>query len=137
MKLPIPDLIVFIVLTFGNVILGVSFFIRNKTSDQFTSRGGRLPSWVVGMSIFATLVRSMSILAHAGKDYLSNCNIVVFSLSLPFALLLAIKFFIPLLSGFGRISLYNYFEIRFIAWTRIYASFCCNFNGALSVQANL
>lgn len=40
MKLPIPDLIVFIVLTFGNVSLGVSFFFRNKTSDQFTSGGG-------------------------------------------------------------------------------------------------
>ncbi|MEI6141064.1 MAG: hypothetical protein WCP85_17480 [Mariniphaga sp.] len=56
MKLPLLDLIVFVVLTFGNVIFGASFFLKNKTSDQFTKGGGKLPAWIVGMSIFATTV---------------------------------------------------------------------------------
>ncbi|MFA5814432.1 MAG: sodium:solute symporter [Bacteroidales bacterium] len=124
MKLPILDLIVFIVLTFGNVIIGASFFFKNKTSDQFTAGGGKLPAWVVGMSIFATFVSSISFLALPGKAYMSNWNAFVFSLSIPIASILAVKFFVPLYRGLGSISAYNYLEIRFGAWARIYASTC-------------
>lgn len=124
MKLPILDLIVFIVLTFGNVIFGAAFFFKNKTSDQFTSGGGKLPAWVVGMSIFATFVSSISFLALPGKAFMSNWNAFVFSLSIPFASILAVKFFVPLYRSLGSISAYNYLEIRFGAWARIYASTC-------------
>ncbi len=124
MKLPILDLIVFIVLTFGNVIFGAAFFFKNKTSDQFTSGGGKLPAWVVGMSIFATFVSSISFLALPGKAFMSNWNAFVFSLSIPFASILAVKFFVPLYRSLGSISAYNYLEIRFGAWARIYASSC-------------
>lgn len=124
MKLPVLDLIVFIVLTFGNVIFGASFFFKNKTTSQFTSGGGKLPAWVVGMSIFATFVSSISFLALPGKAYMSNWNAFVFSLSIPIASILAVKFFIPLYRGIGSISAYNYLEIRFGTWARIYASAC-------------
>ena len=124
MKLPILDLIVFIVLTFGNVIFGAAFFFKNKTSDQLTSGGGKLPAWVVGMSIFATFVSSISFLALPGKAFMSNWNAFVFSLSIPFASILAVKFFVPLYRSLGSISAYNYLEIRFGAWARIYASSC-------------
>lgn len=122
--LPLIDLIVFIVLTFGNVIFGASFFFRNKTISQFTAGGGKLPAWVVGMSIFATFVSSISFLALPGKAYMSNWNAFVFSLSIPIASILAVKFFVPLYRGLGSISAYNYLEIRFGAWARIYASIC-------------
>lgn len=67
MKLPVLDSIVFFVLAFGNIILGASFCSRNKSSDQFTTGGRKLPPWVVGLSIFATFVSSISFLALPGK----------------------------------------------------------------------
>ncbi len=124
MKLPLLDLVVFLVLTLGNVIFGASFYFKNKTSDQFTSGGGKLPAWIVGMSIFATFVSSISFLALPGKAYMSNWNAFVFSLSIPVASVLAVKFFVPLYRGLGNISAYNYLEIRFGTWARIYASTC-------------
>lgn len=124
MKLSVIDFIVFIILTFGNVIFGASFFFRNKTSDQFTKGGGKLSAWVVGMSIFATFVSSISFLALPGKAYMANWNAFVFSLSIPFASILAVKFFVPLYRNIGSISAYNYLEIRFGVWARIYASSC-------------
>jgi len=124
MKISVIDLIVFFVLTFGNVIFGASFFFRSRTSDHFTAGGGRLPAWVVGMSIFATFVSSISFLALPGKAYMSDWNAFVFSLSIPFASFLAIKFFVPLYRNIGSISAYNYLEIRFGSWARIYASIC-------------
>lgn len=124
MKLSLLDLIVFLILTFGNVIFGASFFFKNNTADQFTSGGGKLPAWVVGMSIFATFVSSISFLALPGKAYMSNWNAFVFSLSIPIASILAVKFFVPLYRGLGSISAYNYLEIRFGVWARVYASSC-------------
>ena len=124
MKLSLLDLIVFIVLTFGNVIFGASFFFKNKTSSHFTSGGGKIPAWAVGMSIFATFVSSISFLALPGKAYASNWNAFVFSLSIPVASILAVKFFVPLYRSIGSISAYTYLEIRFGAWARIYASTC-------------
>lgn len=124
MKLSLLDLIIFFALTFGNVILGASFFFKNRTTTQFTSGGGRIPSWVVGMSIFATFVSSISFLALPGKAYASNWNAFVFSLSIPVASVLAVKFFVPLYRRIGSISAYNYLEMRFGPWARIYASSC-------------
>lgn len=124
MKLSIPDLVVFIILTFGNVLFGASFFFRNRTTGQFTIGGGRLPAWVVGMSIFATFVSSISFLALPGKAYMSDWNAFVFSLSIPVASFCAVKFFVPLYRGIGSISAYNYLEMRFGPWARIYASSC-------------
>jgi SSS family solute:Na+ symporter len=124
MKLSVLDFIVFVVLTVGNVIFGASFFFKNKTSSQFTSGSGKIPAWVVGMSIFATFVSSISFLALPGKAYMTNWNAFVFSLSIPIASVLAVKFFVPLYRGLGSISAYNYLEIRFGAWARIYASSC-------------
>jgi solute:Na+ symporter, SSS family len=124
MKLSVLDLTVFIILTLGNVLFGASFFFKNKTSSQFTSGGGKIPAWVVGMSIFATFVSSISFLALPGKAYMTNWNAFVFSLSIPIASVLAVKFFVPLYRGLGSISAYNYLEIRFGAWARIYASSC-------------
>ena len=124
MQLPALDLIVFILLSVGNVLFGASFFFKNKTSGQFTSGGGNLPAWVVGMSIFATFVSSISFLALPGNAFSTNWNALVFSFSIPVAAILAVKFFVPLYRGIGSISAYNYLEIRFGAWARIYASAC-------------
>ena len=124
MKLPVFDLVVFIIITFGNVLFGASFYFRNKTSVQFTSGGGKIPAWVVGMSIFATFVSSISFLALPGKAYMSNWNALVFSFSIPIAAILAIKFFVPLYRSLNSISAYNYLEVRFGPWARMYASIC-------------
>ena len=137
MQLPLFDLIVFIVLTFGNVLLGASFYFKNKDSSQFTSGGGKLPAWVVGMSIFATFVSSISFLALPGKAYMTNWNAFVFSLSIPIASIMAVKFFVPLYRGLGNISAYNYLEIRFGVWARIYASACYMFTQLMRTGAIL
>jgi len=124
MQLPTIDLVVFLLITFGNVLFGASFFFKNRTSGQFTSGGGNLPAWVVGMSIFATFVSSISFLALPGNAFATNWNALVFSFSIPVAAILAVKFFVPLYRGIGSISAYNYLETRFGTWARVYASAC-------------
>ncbi len=124
MKLSVLDLLVFIVLTFGSVIFGASFFFKNKTSSQFTSGGGKIPGWVVGLSLFAAFLSSISFLGLPGKAYMSNWNAFAFSLSIPLAAIFSVRFFVPLYRGLGSISAYHYLEVRFGVWASIYASIC-------------
>jgi len=124
MNLPALDIIVFFILTIGNVVFGASFFLKNRTSEQFTSGGGNLPAWVVGMSIFATFVSSISFLALPGNAYSTNWNALVFSFSIPVASFMAVKYFVPLYRRIGSISAYHFLEIRFGSWARMYASLC-------------
>ncbi|MFA6589647.1 MAG: sodium:solute symporter, partial [Bacteroidales bacterium] len=95
----ILDYIVFIAFLVGIVLFGSSFYFRNKkkqSTGQFTVAGGNLPSWVVGMSIFATFVSSISFLGYPGEAFTNNWNPFVFSLSIPIATWLAAKLFVPL-----------------------------------------
>lgn len=124
MKLPVIDLIVFLVYMAGIVFFGSMFFFRNRNPEQYTSGGGQLPSWVVGMSIFATFVSSISFLALPGKAYQTDWNAFVFSLSIPVAAYFAVRFFVPLYRSINSISAYTYLEMRFGPWARTYASAC-------------
>ena len=124
MKFALADTIVFFSFILANIIIGVSFYFRNRNSDEFTTGGRVIPSWVVGMSIFATYVSSISFLALPGKAYSSDWNSFVFSLSIPVASFIAVKFFVPLYRQIGSVSAYQYLELRFGPWARIYASAC-------------
>lgn len=124
MELSPFDIIVFSLFIAGTLLFGCSFFTKNRSSSEYTSAGGRLPAWVVGMSIFATYVSSISFLALPGNAYLGNWNPFVFSLSIPLASWIAAKYFVPFYRSISSISAYSYLEERFGYWARVYAS-CC------------
>jgi SSS family solute:Na+ symporter len=116
------DFIIFFVYLLGVTALGGSFFRKNKTTSAFTLGNKSIPPWVVTMSIFATFVSSISYLALPGIAYQQNWNAFVFSLSLPFAALVAVRVFVPLYRKLNSPSAYTYLEQRFGPWARIYAS---------------
>lgn len=118
------DIIIFLLFTGGVVAFGCSFFNKKGTSEEFTSAGGSIPGWVVGMSIFATYVSSISYLGYPGKAFAGDWNAFVFSLSIPIASFFAAKYFVPFYRSQDSISAYSFLEKRFGAWARIYASSC-------------
>ena len=128
MNLSIPmqllDTIIFIAYMAGVTLFGASFFKKNRSSGAFTLGNRNIPGWVISMSIFATFVSSISFLALPGMAYQSNWNVFVFSLTIPVAALIAIKFFVPLYRKINSPSAYSYLEERFGPWARIYASIC-------------
>ena len=120
----IIDLIIFLIFTGGIVLFGCSFFNKKSSSEDFTSAGRSLPGWVVGMSIFATYVSSISYLGNPGKAYASDWNAFVFGLSIPIASFFAAKYFVPFYRSQGSVSAYSFLEERFGVWARLYASAC-------------
>jgi SSS family solute:Na+ symporter len=118
----IADYIVFFVYLAGVTLFGITFLRKSKTASQFTLGNQSIPGWVIMMSIFATYVSSISYLALPGSAFMSDWNAFAFSLSIPFAALVAVKFFVPLYRRINSPSAYTYLEQRFGPWARIYAS---------------
>ena len=118
------DFVIFLVFTLGVVVFGCSFFKKGSSADEFTSASHSIPGWVVGMSIFATYVSSISYIGYPGKAFASNWNAFAFSLSIPIASYFAAKYFVPFYRHGGSVSAYTFLEEKFGAWARIYASAC-------------
>lgn len=125
MDITILDYIIFFIFVGGVALFGCSFYFRSRNNaEAFTAAGGSLPAWVVGMSIFATFVSSISFLGLPGDAYKGNWNPFVFSLSIPIATYLAAKVFIPLYRSLNSVSAYHYLEQRFGYWARCYVAVC-------------
>jgi SSS family solute:Na+ symporter len=120
----ITDLVVFFVYMLGITLFGSSFYRKNKSSSAFTLGNSDFPGWVITMSIFATFVSSISFLALPGNAFQSNWNAFVFSLSIPVASYMAVRFFVPLYRKANSPSAYTYLETKFGPWARIYVSAC-------------
>lgn len=118
------DIVIFLLFTLGTVLFGTSFIRKNKNVSDYTSGGGNIPGFIVGMSIFATYVSSISFLALPGNAYLGNWNSFVFSLSIPFAAIIAAKYFVPFYRNIQSVSAYSFLEERFGYWARAYAAAC-------------
>jgi SSS family solute:Na+ symporter len=116
------DITIFILYLIGIVLFGSSFYRKNKTASAFTLGNNTLPGWVISMSILATFVSSISYLALPGQAFLTDWNPFVFSLSLPIASIIAVKFFVPLYRSVNSPSAYTYLERRFGPWAKTYAS---------------
>lgn len=122
--LSLADLAVLVIYLAGMVAMGIWFSRRSGTPDQFMKAGGSIPGWAVGISIFGTYVSSISFLALPGKALGGNWNPFVFSLSIPIATLVAVRWFVPFYRRSGEVSAYHHLEQRFGAWARTYAV-CC------------
>lgn len=118
------DVTVLLVYLAGVVGFGCWFVRRSRTTEGFMAAGRSLPGWAVGLSIFGTYVSSISFLALPGKAYGGDWNTFVFSLSLPMAAWLAVRYFVPFYRAAGEISAYSHLERRFGAWARTYAVIC-------------
>ena len=65
-QIHILDIAIFLVFTLGTILFGISFFRKNKDVSDYTKAGGNVPGFIVGMSIFATYVSSISFLGLPG-----------------------------------------------------------------------
>ena len=118
------DLAVLVAYFAATMAAGFLIGRRHRTVEGYTAGGRSLPGWLTGLSILGTYVSSISFLAIPGKAYASNWNAYVFSLAIPLAAWIAVRWFAPFYRRSGHISAYQHLEERFGAWARVYASSC-------------
>lgn len=124
MQLQFWDMIVFAAYIFLSFSIGCFFVIRSRDPEGFTSAKGRIPTLVVGLSLFGTYISSISFLGYAGFAFSKNWNTFTMSLTLLPSVWIAARWFIPFFRQYGDISTYSHLENRFGIWCRVYAASC-------------
>ena len=104
-------------------LMGWYFARKEKSANSFFKGGGNIPWYVAGVSIFATMLSSVTFLSVPALSYISdwrlfpNC-IVGYAIISP----LAILFYMPVFRRMNLMSAYEYLERRFNLGTRLFAS---------------
>jgi len=102
--------------------VGVWFAKAQGTTSKYFSAEGKVPAWAVGMSIFATLISSVTFLAYPGDGFAGNWVRLVQGMMVPVMVLLGIWFIVPMYRRVIGLSAYEYFEKRFGYFARLYSS---------------
>lgn len=104
-------------------LMGWFFMRREKSADDFFRGGQRIPWYVAGVSIYATMLSSITFLSVPALAYISDWrlfpNMIVGILVMA---PIAILFYMPVFRRSGLTSAYEYLEKRFNLGTRLFAS---------------
>ena len=102
--------------------VGVWFMRRNKSAEDYFRGGGRLPWWVVSLSIYATLFSSITFLSIPALIYHSDCRYFFKTLGILILVPIVVKFYLPFFRKLNLTSAYEYLEVRFNLGCRLFAS---------------
>jgi len=102
--------------------VGVFFSFRNQNADDFFRGGQRVPWFVAGLSIFATMLSSITFIAIPAKAYATDWVYFVYNMTAIAITPLVILFFLPFFRTIDATSAYEYLEKRFNRLTRLFAS---------------
>lgn len=105
-------------------VAGVGFWFmrRQKNTSDYFKGGGRIPWWAAGLSIFATMLSSITFMAVPAKAYATDWTFAVANLAALALAPIVIAFYLPVFRKLNVTSAYEYLEHRFNLAVRLYAS---------------
>ncbi|MBQ0063895.1 MAG: sodium:solute symporter [Prevotella sp.] len=116
------DMLIVIISVVAAIGVGIYFAHRQKSTNDYYKAGGHIPAWAVGMSMFATIISSVTFLAYPGNAYKGNWINLVQGLMVPIVLVGCVWFIVPLFRRVIKLSTYEYFEHRFGKIARYWSS---------------
>jgi len=112
-------LVVYLLIMVG---IGVFFSFRNRSTDDFFRGGQRIPWWVAGLSIFATMLSSLTFIAIPAKAYATDWVQSIVNLGILLVAPFVVYFALPFFRKIDVTSAYEYLEKRFNILVRLLAS---------------
>ena len=108
-------------------MLGMGFYIarRQRSTDDFFLGGRRLPAWAVGISLFASLLSTITYLGMPGEMFRTGVAFLTRQIPVPIVLLVVWFVLIPFFMRLKLTSAYEYLERRFNYATRAMAAVFC------------
>ena len=112
-----------IVLNLGVMIaIGVHTSRKSKSPEAYFLANRSMPGWVVGISLMATIISSMTFLAMPGFAYQQDWRYIPGHMTYLIANAAALFLFLPFFRAGRFNSAYEYLERRFGRWARLYAA---------------
>ncbi len=110
-------------LLYPAVMLSVAWWVgRQRTTEDFFRGGQRIPWWAAGLSIYATMLSSITFMAVPAKTYASDWSYLLAILSVPLLAPLIIAVYLPFFRQLDVTSAYEYLERRFNLAARWFGS---------------
>ena len=94
----------------------------NRDTDDYFRAGGRIPWWAAGLSIYATMLSSMTFMAIPAKTYASDWTWAWANVPILLLAPVVIAFYLPFFRRLDVTSAYEYLETRFNLAARLYGS---------------
>lgn len=116
------DTLVLVIYFLSMAALGPLLAHRSKTTEGYFVGDRNMPGWLVGISMFATSISSITFMAYPADAYKTAWYRMIPNYSLPIAIFIAAYFFLPFFRRGQITSAYEYLEERFGPYTRIYAA---------------
>ncbi|RIN28589.1 sodium:solute symporter [Staphylococcus succinus] len=105
------------------LLVGVYFTKRaSQNTDSFFTGGGRLPSWAIGFSIYATTLSAITFMSTPEKAFLTDWSYIVGNIAIVAIIPLLIYFYVPFFKKLKVTSAYEYLEARFGPSVRVIGS---------------
>ena len=106
----------------GMAAMGFWFMRRNRSSDDYFRAGGRLPWWAVSLSIYATMLSSITFLSIPAMSFLGDCRYFVIAFGILLLAPVVVKWYLPFFRRLNLTSAYEFLEVRFNLAARLFAS---------------
>ena len=116
--------IVVVVYLLGMVAIGYWFMKREAASstDAYFRGGQKIPFWVAGLSIFATMLSAITFMAVPGTAYATNWNGYIGQWPILIIVPLVVMCYLPFYRRLNITTAYEYLEKRFNVATRVIGS---------------
>lgn len=105
------------------VAVGLYFSRRQTSTEMYFVAKRSIPGWAMGLSMFATIITAVTVVAYPGAAYAGNWHLLVPGFMVIGVLVLVGYVIIPFFRQVVGMSAYEYFEKRFGPGVRLYASF--------------
>ncbi|MEP6662996.1 MAG: sodium/solute symporter [Verrucomicrobiota bacterium] len=106
----------------GMLAIGFYYSLKTKTADDYLLGGRRMNPWAVGLSLFATLLSTISYLSYPGEMIRYGPMILAGYLATPFVYFIAGWFLIPYIMKLKVTSAYEILELRLGGNVRVLAA---------------
>src|SRR5512139_4230437 len=93
--------------------MGLRFARRQTSTERYFVAQRSIPGWAMGVSLFATLISSVTFIAYPGSSYARDWNELVPGLMVIPVLLVVGTVLIPFYRRVVGMSAYEYFGKRF------------------------
>jgi SSS family transporter len=124
MSFGVVNWIVVVVYLLGMVAIGYWFMKREAASstEAYFRGGQKIPFWVAGLSIFATMLSAITFMAVPGTAYATNWNGYIGQWPILLIVPLVVMFYLPFYRRLNITTAYEYLEKRFNVATRVIGS---------------
>jgi solute:Na+ symporter, SSS family len=105
-------------------MLGIGFYFSRKerSTDRFFRGGQTIPWWAVGMSIYATMLSSITFMSLPAKAYVTDWSYFFVNLAIVAIAPVVIMIYLPFYRRLDITSAYEYLEKRFNLAVRLFGS---------------